>query len=69
MSLSPEEAIRNTMAINNLRICLGFVDNASNATVRISQDDATRAFVVHVGNRSYWGKDLFDALQEAAFDQ
>ncbi len=69
MSISHKEAIRNTVAINNLRICLGFVDNASDSTVKISQDDTTRSFIIYVGNRRYWGDNLFDALQNAANDQ
>lgn len=69
MPISRKEAIRNTMAINDLQICLGFVDNASDSTVKILQDDATRAYIVYVGKRRYWGESLFDALKNAASDQ
>lgn len=69
MSISNAEAIKNTIAINNLRICLGFVDNATDTTVKISQDHTLHLFIVSVNNRRYWGDDLFDALQNAADDQ
>jgi hypothetical protein len=69
MSISHQEAIRNTVAINNLRVCLGHVANGSDTEVRISQDDTTRSFIVYVGNRRYWGDSIFDALQNAADDQ
>lgn len=56
-------------AYYNLRNCLGYIENGTNDTVTIFQDDATRTFHVRVGNRSYWGNSLIDALNKAAEDQ
>lgn len=56
-------------ALDNLKRCLGYVENGTETTVTIYQDDATRSYIVRVGNRQYWGESLFQALESAAVDQ
>ncbi len=52
----------------NLKICLGYVENGTSASVSISQDDSTKEFIVTVGNKLYFGTSLNIALMEAATD-
>ena len=55
-------------AYENLRRCCGYVQNGSQTTVTIGQDDATNTFHVKVGSRAYWGESLSQALEKAAGD-
>ena len=58
-------------AYDNLRKALGYVQNGTDTSVRICQDDATRSFVVRVGKncpKAYVSDSLFGALQEAGAD-
>ena len=49
------------------RMC-GYVENGSDATVKIFQDDATRSWIVRVGNRWWHGPSMNDAIDAAAAD-
>jgi hypothetical protein len=51
-----------------LRNCLGYVQNGTSTTVTLSQDDATYDFVVRVGKRSYSDRNLDEAINKAAQD-
>ena len=53
----------------NLKKCLGFVENATDTVVVISQDDATKDFIVQVGKKSYNSRTLTAALQIAVDDR
>lgn len=53
-------------AFDNLRKCCGCVQNGSEMTVVIAQDDATRTFVVRVGENASYGDTLQEALAKAA---
>jgi hypothetical protein len=55
--------------LENLRDCLGFVQNGTQTKVTIHQDDATKDFIVYVDNRRYHGYTLDQALENAAKDQ
>lgn len=55
-------------ACEAIRELMGFVQNSSETTVRLSQDDATRSFLVAVGDsnpRTYFGDSLFEAVEAA----
>lgn len=55
---------REAEGFRKLRKLMGYVENGSDTTVRLWQDDATRTFHVLVGNRNYWGNSLLDALEK-----
>ena len=52
-----------------LRKLMGYVENGSDQTVELFQDDATRDFFVKTGayrkENSYWGHSLHEAIQKA----
>lgn len=52
--------------LDNLRDCLGYVQNGTNETVTICQDDATYEYVVKIGGRMYHSRSLSDALNQGA---
>jgi hypothetical protein len=45
-----------------LRKCLGYVENGTSTTVTISQDDATKTFMLGAGGRKYYGDTLTEVL-------
>lgn len=61
--------------INMLRVACGYLQNGSQETVTISQDDATCTFHITVGDaprpgaadrrRGYWGRSLVEAIEAA----
>lgn len=57
-----------------LRVLCGYVENASDTKVTVSQDDATRTWIVTVGSetagtaRSYHGEQMADAFEKAFQD-
>lgn len=55
-------------AFKHLKTCLRHVQNGTDATVKISKDDATRSYILHVGNRRYWAYSLHEVLARAASD-
>lgn len=70
MPISHEQAIMKSNAYNDLRDCLGYLGNGSHRSVTISQDDATKSYVIHVGDhyktrRLYHGETLAEALRQA----
>lgn len=54
--------------ISALRRMCGYVENGSETTVKIFQDDATREWFVKVGNREYHDTTMLGALDTAAAD-
>lgn len=54
--------------MKGLRELLGYVQNGSDTTVKIFQDDATYTFHVKVGSRLYWGDTFEQALDAAIAD-
>lgn len=72
----PEERRKPTITdsdapfVNRLRILCGYIENATDTVVRVFQDDATREWVVRIGNDAankwYHGRSLEQAF-EAAF--
>lgn len=53
-----------TPFVERLRILCGYVENATDTTVKVGQDDATREWFVNVGRFRY-----HDTSMEAAFEQ
>lgn len=51
-----------------LRAIVGYVQNASDVTVTIFQDDATRTYHISVGKRRYWGDSFEEAIDNAYAD-
>lgn len=54
------------VAMSNLTQLAGFVQNASDTTITISQDDATFSWVVRAGKITGHASDLMGAIQAAA---
>jgi len=55
--------------LEGLRSLMGYVQNGSETTLSLFQDDATKSFHIKVGNtRSYWGESFKEALQKAIND-
>ena len=52
-----------------LRNLCGFIENGTDTTVSISQDDATKHWILKVGKRSYYGFTFIDAFNEAFADE
>lgn len=59
----PEETFET-----KLRKLCGYLANSSETTVTISQDDATKDFIVRVGNRLYHGPSMTQAFDAAFAD-
>jgi hypothetical protein len=53
------------MNLNEIEQLCGYVGDGSDVTLTISQDDATRTWIVKVGKASYTGRSMRDALREA----
>ncbi len=51
--------------INGLREMCGYVENGTETTVRIGQDDATKEWIVWVGKRWFHGSSMRGALRSA----
>lgn len=47
---------------------IGYVENGTDTTLKVFQDDATRTFHVHIGKREYWDSSLTAALHKALVD-
>ena len=63
-----QQLIRDGEAMQKLRECCGFIQNGSDQTVRIFQDDATHSWIVKCGDsnpRSYHGSSLNEAIDTA----
>lgn len=51
--------------IDDIRRMCGYVEDGSSVTMTISQDDATKDWVVSVGKKSYYGATMGEALENA----
>lgn len=62
--MTGEEAIKRLKFLRNL---CGFVGNGSDAALVISQDDATRSWIIRVnGTKGWWHGDTFNGAIDAA---
>ena len=60
--LSARKAVQT---LNSLRKLMGYVQNRSDETVSLFQDDATMDFMLRVGNKTYWGNYLEQVIDKA----
>ena len=60
--LSARKAVQT---LNSLRKLMGYVQNGSDETVSLFQDDATMDYMLHVGNKTYWGLSLENVIEKA----
>lgn len=58
----------NDERIAALRRMCGYVENGSETSLHIHQDDATRSWIVRVGNRWWHGTSMLAAIDAAAAD-
>lgn len=61
-----EEGERAVRRLRMLRKAAGYVENGSNDTVSVSQDDATRDWIIRVGKHWWYGPSLEQALDAMA---
>lgn len=63
------QGIENLLEINDtmkkFRELVGYVQNDSATVVKVYQDDATKSYIVSVGNKTYWGDSLREAINKA----
>lgn len=57
--------MNNTDLFTKMRQLAGYVENGTDVSVRFYQDDATRTWHVHVGQRGYYADSLEQAVQLA----
>ncbi|EGL63608.1 hypothetical protein AGRO_3677 [Agrobacterium sp. ATCC 31749] len=65
----PKPLHGDTVRLDALRDLCGYVENGTDTSVSISQDDATRDWVVRVRNDFWTGKSLRDAIDNAVASQ
>jgi hypothetical protein len=58
-------AIDDTARLQHLRELMGYVEDGSDSTVRLFQDDATKNFFVKVSKRSWFGSSFREAIDES----
>jgi hypothetical protein len=56
------------LMFHKLKALMGWVGNGSDETVSMGQDDATKGFIVKVGNKTYHSDTLVGAINEAYDD-
>lgn len=69
MAISHEDAIKNTMAVNNLRICMCSLKLDPKLVMGINFDQPSGEYVLIIGEDMFHGPDLFSVLQKAADHQ
>lgn len=57
--------IEGEITEHELRELCGYVEDGSHVTVAISQDDATKDWVVTVNKKQYYGRSMREALRNA----
>ena len=65
MALELLTARKAVQTLESLRKLMGYVQNGSDETVSLFQDDATMDFMLHVGNKTYWGNYLEQVIDKA----
>lgn len=55
-------------AMDHLRRACGYVENGTSDSVTISQDDATKDWIVKAGKQSQYGSSIEDALSKVEID-
>ena len=60
-----KELLSTRKTLESLRKLMGYVQNGSDETVYLFQDDATMDFMLRVGNKTYWGNYLEQVIDKA----
>lgn len=58
-------ARKSVQTLKSLRELMGYVQNGSDTTVSLFQDDATRDYILRVGKKRYWGHSLENVIEKA----
>ena len=56
---------RKVKTLSHLRELMGYVQNGSDETVSLFQDDATMDYMLRVGKKTYWGHSLENVIAKA----
>ena len=56
---------RKVKTLSHLRELMGYVQNGSDETVSLFQDDATMDYMLRVGKKTYWGNSLESVIIKA----
>ena len=65
MALELLTARKAVQAISHLEELMGYVQDGSDTTVSLFQDDATMDFMLRVGKKMYWGRSLENVIDKA----
>lgn len=65
MALELLTARKAVQTLESLRKLMGYVQNGSDETVSLFQDDATMDYMLRVGNKTYWGNYLEQVIDKA----
>lgn len=57
--------IKEDLTLTKLRHLMGYIENGTSGSVKVSQDDATRSYWVSVGTESWYGDTLEQAINKA----
>jgi hypothetical protein len=61
--------IQKALSYDAIRECCGYVENGTDSSFSISQDDATRSWVVRVGKETFHGDSFSQAIYSASLGQ
>ena len=65
MALELLTARKAVQTLKSLRELMGYVQNRSDETVSLFQDDATMDYMLRVGKKTYWGLSLENVIEKA----
>lgn len=68
MALELLTARKAVQTLESLRKLMGYVQNGSNETVSLFQDDATMDYMLRVGKKTYWWGLSLENVIEKAFE-
>ena len=60
-----KEPLSTRKTLESLRELMGYVQNGSDTTVSLFQDDATMDYMLRVGKKTYWGFSLENVIDRA----
>ena len=65
MAIELLSARKKIKTLSDLQELMGYVQNGSEETVSLFQDDATMNFILRVGKKMYWGNSLENVIEKA----
>ena len=65
MALELLTARKAVQTLESLRKLMGYVQNGSDETVSLFQDDATMDYMLRVGKKTYWGLSLENVIEKS----